>query len=302
MKCVLALCLLKLRDELRPADISHTQVLIIQTREANVHQYLAQAVVHCIQDEALSDRAVRWCRGAPCLQQLSGAAASQALDWRVSRSGRSGGSGREQLSGGAEQRPVFKGGAVEAEGGVVVTRGHCGTAWRANGAEVQNVLAPFAQRCHLPGLGEDMTGRLAGCGGGQVAATFYGGLEGEVAVGAVLLLLVLVQLRVSHVLESRNIGGYARVKESVFGAEEDGLLVQRVNQALFAARAAGLSLRSGFRSLAFNWDAFLLLLYLHLQVFVLLRVHDHSWGVTLCHLSDIQPSTLARPNQYFYDF
>ena len=76
------------------------------------------------------------------------------------------------------------------------------TTWCANGAEVQRVVAPFAHRRHFPQLGKDIGWGLAGCGGGEVAAAFYGGLEGELPVGAVLLLLVVVQLHVSHVLQS----------------------------------------------------------------------------------------------------
>lgn len=178
---VLVLTLLKLRDELRPADVSHAQVLIVQAWEANVHQDLAQAVVHGVQDEALRDGAVGR-RGGSGLQQLSGAAAGG----RLARPRRSGGSGREQLSGGVEQRQVFEGRAVEAEGGVVVSRGDRGAARRADGAEVQNALAAFADGGHFPGLQDDVTRWLAGGGGRQVAAAFYGGLEGELPVGAVL--------------------------------------------------------------------------------------------------------------------
>lgn len=284
--------LLKLRDEVGPADVGHTQVLVVQTREANVHEYLAQAVVHCVQDEALCERAVGGRHGAAssCLKQLSGAAASEAF--QVRRPHRPGGSRREQLSGGAKQRPVLEGGAVEAEGGVVVPRRDRGAAGRADGAEVQNALAPFAHGGHLPGFGQDVRGRLAGRGGGQVAVAFYGRLEGEVPVGAVLLRLVLVRLGVSRVLENRRVGDHAGVEESIIGAEEDGLLVQGVDQALFAPRAAALPLGRGSGSVAFNQETFRLLLYHHHEVFVLLGIHHHSRDVTLCHLSDIRACAL----------
>ena len=291
MQRLLGLRLLKLRDELRPADVSCAQVLVIQSREANVHQNLAQAVVHCVQHQALSDRAVSR-RGASRLQQLSGAAAPEVIHGRVWRSRRPGGGGSEQLSGGAEQGPVFKGSAVEAEGGVVVPRCDGRTTWCANGAEVQKVVAPLAHRGHFPQLGKDIGWGLAGRGRGQVAAAFYGGLEGELPVGAVLLLLGVIQLRVSHVLESWHIGGDARVKESVIRAEEHWLLVRGVNQALFTSRAAGLSLRKGFRSWAFNWNTSWLLLHPRLDVWTLLRIHHHCWDVTLGHLWDIQRCAL----------
>lgn len=192
--------LFQLGEVLRPADVSHTQVLVVNIGEANVHQDLAQAVVHGVQDEALCERVVSRC-GSSGLQQLSGAAASEARDGRVCRSGRSGRSGCEQLSRGAEERQVFKGGAAEAEGGVVVLQGDHGTARRADGAEVQSALDPFTQGRHLPGLGQYIGEGLAGCGGAQVAATFYGGLEGELMIGAVLP----VWLSISLVLESRSI-------------------------------------------------------------------------------------------------
>lgn len=38
--------LLELGDELRPADVGHAHVLVLQTGEADVHQDLAQTVVH----------------------------------------------------------------------------------------------------------------------------------------------------------------------------------------------------------------------------------------------------------------
>lgn len=151
MSFVLVLRLLKLRDELGPADVGRAQVLVVQTGEANVHQDLAQAVVHRIQHEALGDGAVGG-RGSSRLKQLSGAVASEAFGGRVCGCRRPAGGRCEQLSGGAKQRPVFEGGAVEAEGGVVVPRCHCRTTWRSNGAEVWDVLAPFAHRRHSPGL------------------------------------------------------------------------------------------------------------------------------------------------------
>lgn len=73
-----------------------------------------------------------------------------------------------------------------------------GAAGRANGAEVQNVFTPFAHRGQFPRLSQDIRGGLAGRGGGQVAATFDGGLEGELPIGAVVLVLVLC---ISHILK-----------------------------------------------------------------------------------------------------
>ncbi len=207
---------------------------------------------------------------------------------RVCRTGHSGGGGCEQLSGGVKQSKVFEGCAVEAEGGVVKPRRDCRTAWRANGAEVWSVLVPFAHRRHFPGLREETRGGFARGGGGQVVAAFYGGLEGELPIRAALLMLVLDHLSISHVLESRSIRGDARVEEIIIRAQEDGLLIQRANQALFTPRAAGLSLGKGFRSLAFNGNKQRLVLQIHLEVFAALRLRCHSWSVTLCHLSDIQ--------------
>lgn len=56
---VLATRLNKLTEKLRQADVSNAQVFVVEGREANVHQYLAQAVVQGVQDEALCDGAVR---------------------------------------------------------------------------------------------------------------------------------------------------------------------------------------------------------------------------------------------------
>lgn len=280
--------LFELRDELRPADVGRAQVLVVQTREADVHQYFAQAVVHRVQHEALRQRVV-----APrLLQQLPGAAASEALRGRAGRRG-GGGQGRgQQLSGGAEERPVFEGGPAEAEGGVVVARRQRGTAWRADGAEVQNVLGPFAHGCYLPGFVGDATGGLAGRGGGQVAAAFDGGLEGELPIGAV----VCVQLCVPRVMERGGLGGETGVKQSVVGAEEDGLLLPRVDQVLLAPRAPRLSLRGRFGRLAFNGRVHRLFLHLHLLVFALHGIHRDGWTLSLSHLLRRSNAVIAAVN------
>lgn len=233
-------------DELGPAEVGCAEVLAVQSSEADVHQNLAQAVVHCVQDEALRDRAVRR-RGGSRLQQPPGAAAPHDFDGRLFRSGDPGGSGCEQLPGRAEQGELFKRGAAEAEGVVVILRGDSRTAWCANGAEVQDTLALIANRSHFPWLNHNIR-RLARGGKGHESASFYRGLKGELLVRAVLS-LVLIKLSIL-VLECRSVKGYARVKESIIRTEENGLLVQRV-EALFATRPAGLYLWRRFRSLAF---------------------------------------------------
>lgn len=234
-------------NELGPADVSRAEVLAVQTREADVHQDLAQAVVGGVQDEALRDR------GAPRLQQPPGAAAPRDLHGRLSGARGCGGRGREQLPGRAEQRQLFEGGAAEAEGRVVVLRGGCGTARRADGAEVQDVLAVFAHGGHFPRLHRNVRSGLAGRGRGQEGATFYGGLKGEGLVGAVQRGVGRIELMVSPILEGGSIESYARVKEGRVGAKEDGLFVQGV-EALFAAGPAALFIRRGFGGLASYWN------------------------------------------------
>lgn len=128
-------------------------------------------------------------------------------------------------------------------------RRHCWSTGRADGAKVQDVLAALPHRGGFPGLGGVVSRGPAGRGGDQVpAAVFDGRLEGELLVWTV----VLVQLCVPRVLEGGSVRGYAGVKERVFGAEEDGLLLPGVDQVLFTARAPGRSLRETFRSLAFS--------------------------------------------------
>lgn len=112
------------------------------------------------------------------------------------------------------------------------------------------------------------------------AAVLDGRLEGELLVWTV----VLMQLCVPHVLEGGSVRGYAGVKERVFGAEEDGLLLPGVDQMLFTARAPGRSLGKRFRSLAFSWNAHWLFLHLHFDSFALLSIHQHGGDIALCHL------------------
>lgn len=209
-------------DELWPADVGCAEVLAIQSSEADVHQNLAEAVVHCIQDEALRDGAVRR-RGVSRLQQPPGAAAPHDFDGCLSWSGDSGRSGCEQLPGWAEQGELFKRGAAEAEGGVVILRGDRRTTWCANGAEVQNILALFANRSHFPRLNHNIQ-RLARGGKGH-GATFYRGLKGELPVRAVLSPMAVIKLSILDVLECGSVKGYAWVKESIIRTKENGLLM-----------------------------------------------------------------------------
>lgn len=81
----------------------------------------------------------------------------------------------------------------------------CRTFWGADGAEVQDALAPFAYRRHLPSLRCDSAQRLTGCGGGEVVATFDGGVEGELSIGCVLLHVLAALIQYS-VLVSGGIG------------------------------------------------------------------------------------------------
>lgn len=128
-------------------------------------------------------------------------------------------------------------------------RGASRTAWRANGAEVQDTLASIANRGHFPWLDHNIRRSLARGGKSHESATFDRGLKGELPVRAVLS-LVLMKLSIL-VLECRSVKGYTRVKESIIRTEENGLLVQRV-EALFATRPAGLYLWRCFRSLTFD--------------------------------------------------
>ena len=124
---------------------------------------------------------------------------------------------------------------------VIPLRGKDWAGGGADGAEVQHAAAALPQGCHPPGLGEDE--RLAGGGRRRRLSALDGGLEGVLPVRAVGLNagLLLVQLGVARVLEGGVVGGEARVEESAVGEEEDRLLGGGQDQALFAARTAGLS-------------------------------------------------------------
>lgn len=183
--------LLKLGDELRPADVGHAHVLVLQAREANVHQYLAQTVVHKVQHEAFCQRLVGR-RRHPRLKRLFIVQRAVCLRGRQC----------EQLSGGVEQWQLFEGGAVKAKGSVVVLRRNGWPTGGADGAEVQDVLAPFPHRGHLPGFGRVVRWGPAGRGRDQVAAAVFNGrLEGERLVWTV----VLMQLCIPQVLEGGGV-------------------------------------------------------------------------------------------------
>lgn len=269
---VLAFRLHELTEELWQADVSDAQVFVVQRGEADVHQNLAQAVVHGVQDEALRDGAVGR-RSGGHVRQLR-------LGGGIRRRGSAGGR-CEQLPGGAEQRQLFEGSAAEAEGGVLLSGRDNGTARRADRTEVQDALAVFADGRHLPGFKCDVGRWLARRGGAQVAMTLYGRLEVEFPLRAALeVLLLLCAVSFSHVLGGGRVRDDARVKEAVVGAEEDGLVLQRVHQALLTAGAAGLPLWRRFTCLAFCRNIY------GFDLQVDLRSQSHGWTVALRHLGD----------------
>ncbi len=134
---------------MRPADVCHAEIIILQVGEADIHQDFTQAVVHGIQDEAFGERTV----GGTHLQQLSGAGRSGA-------SRRGSGTG-EQLSRELKSGSSFERRAVEAERCVFVPL--WGELWPAgctDGAEVQH--ASLSNGSDPPGL--QNYGKLTGCG------------------------------------------------------------------------------------------------------------------------------------------